>query len=49
MPKREIVGVIDELYIVFDVTLHIISLSDSAFQAHSSVEDNSLCLPSIPE
>ena len=38
----------DWFCIVFDVTLHIISLENNAYQAHSGVEDSSLCLSSIP-
>ena len=34
--------------IVFDVTLHIISLIDSAYRAHLGIKDSSLYLLSIP-
>ena len=37
----------DWFCIFFDVTLHIISFADSVNQAHSGVEDSSLCFLSI--
>ena len=37
----------DWFCIVFDDTLHIISLADSACQAHPGIEDSSMCLSNI--